>query len=210
MITVPEAEGDITDEERVIAFLQTNIRDSIARGAAIIASQPFHVITIRTMVQFVGGEENYRGIFSSVREIWKHDGVWGFFSGVIPRLAGELLALWLASSLTFLLNTYLVDNKDLQAYTSASMAFIASALTYPFTLVSNIMCVTDCGLAAGHPPLTPIYANWIDCWSHLSSQNQLKRGSSLLWRYYQGPQVLVNGQPRAVGMGSFQPISKKM
>ncbi|GFU42585.1 mitochondrial carrier 2 [Trichonephila clavipes] len=42
-------------------------------------------------------------------------------------------------------------------------------------------------LKAGVPTNMPIYLNWLDCWSHLSAIGQLKRGSSLLWRYYSGP-----------------------
>ena len=51
------------------------------------------------------------------------------------------------------------------------------------------MVVSRSGLAAGYPPFMPMYISWTDCFSHLKSQNQLKRGSSLFFRYYTGPQV---------------------
>lgn len=63
------------------------------------------------------------------------------------------------------------------------------------------MAVAKSGLAAGQPPAMPLYNNWISCWLDLSRQNQLKRGSSLLIRYYVGPQVIISG--RAV------PVPKK-
>ena len=51
------------------------------------------------------------------------------------------------------------------------------------------MAVSRSGLAAGYPPFMPLYMGWTDCFAHLRSQKQLKRGSSLLFRYYTGPQV---------------------
>lgn len=63
------------------------------------------------------------------------------------------------------------------------------------------MAVSKSGLTAGQPPAMPLYENWVNCWLDLSRQNQLKRGSSLLIRYYVGPQVIISG--RAV------PVPKK-
>lgn len=56
------------------------------------------------------------------------------------------------------------------------------------------MAVSRSGLVAGQPPHMPLYNSWMDCWSDLSHQGQLKRGSSLLFRYYVGPQVIINGR----------------
>lgn len=56
------------------------------------------------------------------------------------------------------------------------------------------MAVTNSGLRAGSPPHMPIYNSWIDCWTDLSRRNQIKRGASLLVRYYTGPQVVVAGR----------------
>lgn len=64
------------------------------------------------------------------------------------------------------------------------------------------MAVTGSDLQAGSPPYMPIYSSWIDCWSDLSRRNQLKRGSSLLIRYYVGPQIVISG--RAVPVGPAQ------
>lgn len=72
--------------------------------------------------------------------------------------------------------------------------FIATAVTYPFQVVSNCIAITGSGLKAGSPPHMPIYNSWIDCWTDLSRQNQLKRGSSLLVRYYTGPQMFIGGR----------------
>ena len=56
-------------------------------------------------------------------------------------------------------------------------------------VTASCMAVSRSGLAAGYPPKMPLYTSWWDCFKHLKSQGQLKRGSSLFFRYYTGPQV---------------------
>ncbi|KAJ8928123.1 hypothetical protein NQ314_019349 [Rhamnusium bicolor] len=146
------------------------------------------------MAQFVGKEAKYNGIFSSVKEIYTQNGILGFFSGLIPRLLGDVFSLLLASSLTYAINHYLVEERELKVYTSATMTFLATAITYPFQVVSNCMAITNSGLMAGSPNFMPHYRSWVDCWADLASRNQLKRGSSLLVRYYIGPSVIIAGK----------------
>jgi hypothetical protein len=45
------------------------------------------------MVQFIGGETRYGDVFnlySSLKEVFNTDGISGFFSGLMPRLIGEI------------------------------------------------------------------------------------------------------------------------
>lgn len=185
--TREEEEEEITEEQRITRFLHSTLKTTVSKLAAILASQPLHVITIRAMAQFVGREEKYGSLFSSLWEVYRENGISGYFSGLIPRVISELVSLWLASTAAFFINTYIVEEKTLKGYIKASMVYLTSALLYPFVVVSNVLAVNNCGLAAGLPPNMPIYISWTDCWSHLSAIGQLKRGSSILWRYYQGP-----------------------
>ncbi|KFM68378.1 Mitochondrial carrier-like protein, partial [Stegodyphus mimosarum] len=180
-------EVELTDEQKITLYAHGLIKETAARCVMIIVSHPLHIITIRTMAQFVGREEIYGGIFASFKEIFRQDGVLGFFSGLVPRLVGEILTLWVGATAAFLINTYIVEEETLKGYVKASMSYLASALFYPFVVVSNVVIVNDCGLKAGLPNNMPIYSSWTDCWSHLSAIGQLKRGSSILWRYYSGP-----------------------
>ncbi|XP_017773643.1 PREDICTED: mitochondrial carrier homolog 2-like [Nicrophorus vespilloides] len=176
-------------------FISDLKREVISRTGSIIISHPFHVITIRMMAQFVGNETKYNGLFGSIHEVYKQNGVMGFFSGLVPRVIGDLIFVLLASTLTYALNSYVFEEAELQVYTSATMSFLASAITYPFQVVSNCMTVSNSGLAAGSMPFMPFYTSWADCWFDLSNRGQLKRGSSLLIRYYTGPQVIISGRP---------------
>lgn len=45
------------------------------------------------------------------------------------------------------------------------------------------MTVTGSRLMAGQPPIMPKYDNWVSCFNDLQARNELKRGSSMFWRY---------------------------
>lgn len=178
-------EEEMTDAEKRNLFLRKLARDILSRSAAVIVSQPFHVVTIRTMAQFVGRETKYNcGIFSCLWTIYREEGLKGLFAGLIPRFIGELSCLIISSVVTYSFHQYVIQDKELRTFTRSSVQFVTSSLLYPFQVVSTCMTVTGSGLMAGSPPYMPLYSSWIDCWGHLSYHNQLKRGSSLLWRYH--------------------------
>ena len=111
------------------------------------------------------------------------------------------------AGLTFLVNNYVVSEKEMKQYTGHLAGLLASSLFYPFQVCCNFdlcfsltmfwqvvttcMAVSRSGLAMGYPPCMPFYGSWLDCLQQLKARNQLKRGSSLLWRYYSGPQMIV-------------------
>jgi carrier protein len=165
--------------------------ESLARCAGIIASQPFYVIVVRQMCQFVGQETKYNTVSMSISEIWKNEGILGFFSGIVPRLIGEVLTIWLANMLTYVVSNYMLGSdeqatKNVRSYSGAFSQLVASQLTYPFVLISTVMVVNDSGLMASSLCQGAIYTSWTDCWLRLSKQGQLKRGSSMFWRRYAG------------------------
>ncbi|KAG0427058.1 hypothetical protein HPB47_025875 [Ixodes persulcatus] len=195
-----EDDDDITEEERIINFVKRTLKLMTAKCAALVCAQPFNVVTVRCMAQFVGREEKYAGIFSSIGEIYREEGIMGLFSGLVPRLIGEVLTIWFANTIAFVINAYIVQDKTLQSYISATTMFLSSSVTYPFTLVGTVMAVSGSSLQAGTPPAMPVYPSWTECWRHLSSTGQLKRGSAILWRYYQGPYIVdERGVPLPVG-----------
>ncbi|XP_040392168.1 mitochondrial carrier homolog 1 isoform X1 [Cygnus olor] len=159
-----------------------------------VVSHPLHayvsvllVISMRCMVQFIGREVKYSGVFSAIVRIFKEEGILGFFVGVVPHILGDVIFLWCCNLLAHFINTYAVDDNFSQAsvirsYTKFVMGIAMSMLTYPFLLVGDLMAVNNCGLRAGLPPYAPVFTSWIHCWRYLSAQGQLFRGSSLLFR----------------------------
>ena len=56
-----------------------------------------------------------RGIFGSAQEIYRESGLAGFFQGLVPRITGEILAIVLASSVTYTVNTYIISDPRYKA-----------------------------------------------------------------------------------------------
>uniref|UniRef100_A0A8C7FC58 Mitochondrial carrier 2 n=1 Tax=Oncorhynchus kisutch TaxID=8019 RepID=A0A8C7FC58_ONCKI len=168
-----------------VFLLPQTTKEMIARSCATIVTHPFHVITLRCMVQFIGRETKYSGVFDSIVTVYKNEGVLGFFAGLIPRLLGDVLSLWICNMLAHLINTYAIDDSVSQMDLGFCHLFtgpMQPMLTYPFVLVSNLMAVNDCGLAGGLPPYASIYPTWVDCWRHLSLEGNMSRGNSLFFR----------------------------
>ncbi|KAL8578918.1 hypothetical protein ACOMHN_001880 [Nucella lapillus] len=206
---MPLEEGNEGEEDNELAvflrgFCIDTAQETVSRCCGIIASHPFQVITVRCMLQFVGRETAYDSLFSSIREVYENDGILGFFAGLMPRLVGEIMMVWVTNLMARLLNRYLVEEKDMKSYTAAACGLVVSHFTYPFTLISNIMAANGSGLLAASPPRVPRYDNWLDCFNDLQAKSQLKRGASMFWRYYRGPVIYRDGQlmasPRPFGM----------
>uniref|UniRef100_UPI00358F6420 mitochondrial carrier homolog 2-like n=1 Tax=Myxine glutinosa TaxID=7769 RepID=UPI00358F6420 len=157
-----------------------------ARCAATVISYPFHVITVRCMVQFIGKEIKYSGLFGSFGTIYREEGLKGFFVGLIPRVMGDIISLWLCNLVTHIINTHVINNRhqyrEMKSYTQAVTSCFTSVVVYPFVLVANLMAVNDCGITGGLPPYAPHFSSWLDCWQHMANAKQLKRGSSLFFR----------------------------
>lgn len=110
--------------------------------AEVVISQPFQVISIRMMAQFVGQETQYTGVLGSFREILAQDGIGGLFSGLAPRLANEIGCLVLVNGTSYLICKYLVKDPMVQAYCSTLTSYVFQSIFYPFQVVSACMSVS--------------------------------------------------------------------
>ncbi|PWA32801.1 mitochondrial carrier homolog 2 [Gambusia affinis] len=177
------------DENALKNVAEETTREMIARSCATIVTHPFHVITLRCMVQFIGRETKYSGMLDSIVTIYREEGIWGFFAGLVPRLLADVLSLWICNLLAHVINTYTINDSmshtgEIRNCSQALTGFFASMLTYPFVLVSHLMAVNNCGLAGGMPPYASVYPTWVDCWKHLSREGNLGRGNSLFFRKF--------------------------
>ncbi|KAH3738430.1 mitochondrial carrier homolog 2-like [Dreissena polymorpha] len=170
-------------------------KESVSKCVGVVFSQPFHVLMIRQMAQYVGGETQYNGLFTGMVEIYHQDGIKGLFSGLIPRLIGELIQIWLGNIIVEVINKYLVDNKDYASYTNGVVGLIVAPFSYPFTLVANIMTIAGTDLIAANPPNMRPVSGWRECYVNLKTEKQLNRGSKSFFRYA----MLPKGQYVAMG-----------
>ncbi|XP_062845533.1 mitochondrial carrier homolog 2 [Trichomycterus rosablanca] len=179
--------GQKSEEGSLQHVVNETTREMIARSCATVVTHPFHVITLRCMVQFIGRETKYSGIFDSVVTIYKEEGILGFFTGLVPRLLADIFSLWICNMLAHFINTHILDESmshtsEMKNCSQAATGFFAGILTYPFVLVSNLMAVNNCGLVGGSRPYAEIYPTWLDCWKHLSREGNMSRGNSLFFR----------------------------
>lgn len=183
-----EGDDESEDEEdNIIKFFREMGVEMIGRVSGIIASQPFRVIMIRSMAQFIGREETYSNSFHGISEIYRKEGILGFFAGLIPRVLGEMTLIWITNTLSFIITNYVLPKKDdMHKYVKPICAMVAAQFVQPFVVVSTVMSVNGADIAAGRPPLMPLYSSWRDCWAHLKTQNQLQRGAKMFYRYYTG------------------------
>jgi len=202
------AEALMSDEEKRERFVKATLRDIASKITCVVVSQPLQVIAVRTMAEFIGGENKFTGfltsIFNGFFSILEENGIFGFWSGLIPRLLGEVGVLGITSTLNFIVKNYVVEDKDINQFSGHLTGFLAGSICYPFQVVSTCMAVSRSGLAAGYPPSMPLYSGWLDCMKHLRHQGQLKRGSSLIFRYYTGPQVIVGGRAIPANASMFR------
>ncbi|XP_075230198.1 mitochondrial carrier homolog 2-like [Lycorma delicatula] len=185
---IPEEEVEeegLGHTESQLRFIKILARDLLATSSAIIISQPFHVITVRKIGQFVGRETKYSGVFSSLYTVYKEEYVSGWFSGLLPRLVGEVATVFLVSTITFAVNSYLTSNDtNIHHLLGIGIDFFVKNLTYPLHVIDVCLAINSSGLKAGSEPHMPNYeSSSIKCWQDLSNNKQLKRGSALLWRY---------------------------
>lgn len=120
-------------------------RDLVTHTAGAIIASPFHVISIRMMAQFVGKETKYSTIFGSIIQIYKDEGIWGFFSGLIPRLVFDLSCVIVASTATYVVGRHFIREKEGRAYFGSLSSFICSSIFYPLNVVSTCMVVNGSG-----------------------------------------------------------------
>ncbi|EAT32738.1 AAEL015041-PA [Aedes aegypti] len=185
------ASVDTEEEDRLLdeQFKKQLKRNLVVHAAGVAISQPFHVISIRMMAQFVGREKIYTGLWASIREIWSQEGIFGFFSGFVPRLLCDLGCMVVASSATYLASKYLIREREGRIYFSSISQFVFSSMFYPYHVVSTCMIVNGSRLKAGNLPNMEPYHDWRDCYARLKAAGQHKRGSSLFFRYASRPRV---------------------
>lgn len=159
---------------------------AVTHFCGVIISHPFHVISIRMMAQFIGREHMYDGLFGSIKEIWVHEGISGFFSGLIPRLWMDFCCIAVTSAITYFLS------KTVRGLVDPIAHFTVTSVMYPYHVVSTCMAVQGSRLRAGNPPLMDHFINWRYCYASLLLNGEHKRGSSFFFRSVARAQIKPN------------------
>lgn len=111
-----EEKEDISEDEFTKRYEMQLKRNIVVHAAGAVISSPFHVISLRMMAQFVGRETKYSSILGSVVQIYKDEGILGFFSGLIPRIMFDVTCVVVASTATYLVGRHFIREKEGRAY----------------------------------------------------------------------------------------------
>uniref|UniRef100_A0A8I6A7E2 Mitochondrial carrier 2 n=1 Tax=Rattus norvegicus TaxID=10116 RepID=A0A8I6A7E2_RAT len=159
--------------------IKETTREMIARSAATLITHPFHgmfeVDSVKQPHFFV-----LYGLCDSIVTIYREEGIVGFFAGLIPRLLGDIISLWLCNSLAYLINTYALDSGV--SYDLGKICWCGLSLYSLEAILAIRKMVIYYMLAGGSPPYSPIYTSWIDCWCMLQKAGNMSRGNSLFFR----------------------------
>lgn len=168
--------------DTVSNFFGTLLRNSIVSTTGLAISHPFYVISVRQMAQFVGREMAYDGIWSSMREILRQDGIGGLYAGFVPRLICDLGVIGATSTLSALCNRLFLLKPLQREYMSALLQYGSIMILYPLQVVGACMACSGSGLVAGAPPYMAIYGQWADCLMDLYARGDHYRGAFIFRR----------------------------
>lgn len=186
-----ELTKDEEDPKRLEVFVKKTSKEITIRCWSVVLSHPFHVMALRCMAQFIGGEDIYSSwnVIQNIREIYKTEGVSGFFDGLIPRLLFEASAIAISNGLIYLFKTYILEEKEFDMFVDLMASLTTSNITYPLSVVTTVSCISGSALLAGRPPKMPLYKSWVEVFKHLYENNDMKRGSSNFFRVYTRPPI---------------------
>ena len=210
----PDASGNIPDTEPenvetiwgvLVRALRTFLSNTITSVAVELIVHPFHVISIRMIAQHVGKERIYNSVWSSAREIYREEGLSGFYAGVVPALLGHLTRCVIYSSMWILFEVMAIHTP----YNWAKMLirvligvpllnYLPRSYSYPLTLMSNVMAANNARLVIGRPPYTPIFNNWRESFWYLKSIGAMYRGSVVLFPRFVSREPPIYSPPRIV------------
>ncbi|CDS37777.1 mitochondrial carrier 2 [Echinococcus multilocularis] len=117
----------IETEQGWDVFVQETCKLTAGRCLGLLVSYPFQVIMIRQIAQLVGKETMYSNILKAFVEINVNEGLPGLFGGLIPRLLGEVIAVWLTASMAYVVNKYLLP-EDTDQVVKEHTPYIAGLL----------------------------------------------------------------------------------
>lgn len=61
------------------------------------------------------------GLIRSFIEVYKENGIAGYYAGLVPRLIANAAVLVLVSSSTYVINKYVIRDQELKTYTASTM-----------------------------------------------------------------------------------------
>ena len=189
-----EVSGDVETPDNINNI--TTTRATLVRGIKgfVILSfsgciveviiRPFHVITLRTIAQHVGEETIYSGFLNAVKEIYRSEGISGFYAGLVPALVHQVVGALIYESIVIAVEEIIklmpvaILGGGLAILKGPFGSYISRSYTYPFFLISNLLVINNQPMKAAS--LNPPFTSWRDSWTYLRESGNLFRGNAVL------------------------------
>lgn len=195
-------EDELSDVESRQRVLRNTVRNCTSQIIAVVVARPFAVVMVRKIAQIVGNEAKYSGVISSLILIGREEGPKGLFSGLVPQIIREFLAIVSVNAIMYVGKRLFKRVKDGCAgdegedvakmlegasFFERAVPMIVNNIFYSYDVVSTVMGVAGSCLAASMLPYSPVFGNWQEAWNYLDAKQGLGRGSRLFLRQYNGP-----------------------
>ena len=186
---VPDTEENLQTSRVVVVRHTRNFIYSVTLETLVeLASHPFHVITIRAMAQHIGREDIFSSVWGSMKEIYREEGISGFYAGIVPAVLNHVCSLFIYNFLRVAFELVVMRVSSnwgklvIQGLIEVPLLmYLPRTYSYPFDLMTNMMAVNNCRLKAGLPPNMPAFGGWRDCYRYLKSSGTLYRGSVIFF-----------------------------
>ena len=159
----------------------------ISNFTALAVAYPIHVMMIRSISQFIGQETHYDSVAGAILDIYITGGLSGFYAGFTAYFLSQYAFFCIETLGQYILRNYTDKSLELweNNYLLSAINIVSRPLIYPFRMVSTVMaCNGSSAVSLVASAYTgPEYDNWVQCWRALYRHGEIKRGSSLFWRY---------------------------
>lgn len=85
--------GSTTEQQRELSTLDILLLSGLAKVFAGIISYPYQVV--RSRLQMYDAARAYKGARDVVTQVWKHEGIGGFYKGLGPNLLRVIPSTWI-------------------------------------------------------------------------------------------------------------------
>lgn len=178
-----------TVEDYYRLYIKRFIVSSMVSSISCTLFHPLKVIAVRAMVQFDGREAIYNNMFGACKEIYRNEGVYGFFAGLVPLLVANIESCFFMNlfSMFFEQCVHLLVpdlEKMGQVYGLLKQMVIGLSvrhLVYPYRLVSTVMMINGSGLKASRETRAELFDDWSSCHSYVVQNGLDHRGAYILF-----------------------------
>jgi len=154
---------------------------AVSHATGVLVVYPLTVVMVRQMALVGGGDQVYVSIGGAVAEIWRTEGVSGFFSGALPAVFAELLSVAVSASLAYVVNRWVLKDTlgaEAKEMTHLVTGMMAGQLVYRYHVLATVLAVDG----ARNLDLAMNFGATSVAYRYLAERALLSRGGAMAFR----------------------------